>query len=65
MIHNVIRTLGGIDHYGVVSLLLFGAIFAGVLVWSCAQKKAHLDRMARAPLDNDPEDAQKGDLTHD
>ncbi len=65
MIHNVIRTLGGIDHYGVVSLCLFALIFAGVLVWTCAQKKSHLDQMARAPLDNDAEDPQKGDLTHD
>jgi hypothetical protein len=56
MIQNVLRALGGIDHYGVVSLLLFATIFAGVIVYTCVQKKPHLDRMAHAPLENDSED---------
>ena len=60
MIQNVLRALGGIDHYGVASLLLFVVIFAGVIIYTCVQKKHHLDRMAHVPLDNDPEDSAKG-----
>jgi hypothetical protein len=57
MIHNVLRTLGGIDRYGILSLCLFVTIFTLVLIWALAQKRAHLERMARVPLDNDPEDS--------
>jgi hypothetical protein len=60
MIQNVLRALGGIDRYGVVSLLLFGTVFAGVIIWTFAQKRAHLDRMAQVPLENDSDDSLKG-----
>lgn len=56
MIQNVLRTLGGIDAYGIVSLCLFCAIFSGVLLWACLLKRPHLDRMSRIPLENDPND---------
>ena len=47
MIQNALRTLGGIDGYGIFSLCLFITIFTLVLVWALAQKRTHLDRMAR------------------
>lgn len=53
MIQNVLRHLGGIEHYGIVSLCLFFAVFAGTIVWACAQKRAHLERMARLPLETE------------
>ena len=46
MIQNVLKTLGGIENYGIISLCLFCPIFAGVLVWALLQRKAHLDHMA-------------------
>ncbi len=60
MIQNVLRALGGIDQYGVASLLLFGLIFIGVVIYTCAQKKSHLERMAHVPLENDSENSVKG-----
>ena len=53
MIQNVLRTLGGIANYGVLSLLLFCVIFSGVILYACMQRKAHLDRMARIPLESE------------
>lgn len=53
MIQNVLQTLGGIANYGILSLVLFCVVFSGVILWACIQKKSHLDRMARAPLDDD------------
>ena len=55
MIQNVLRSLGGIDAYGVISLCLFVSVFSGAVVWALLQKKSHLDAMARAPLDSDSE----------
>ena len=56
MIQNVLRHLGGIENYGIISLCLFCRDFrrrAGLGV--CLQKQRHLDRMARMPLETEPE----------
>jgi hypothetical protein len=65
MIHNVLRTLGGIEHYGVVSLCFFGFIFASVLVWTFLQRKSHLDRMSQIPLEPDTTDLNSGKDRHE
>ncbi len=65
MIQNIIRTLGGIDRYGTVSLCLFGFIFAAVLVWAMSQRKGHLDRMARVPLESEDNDHNNGGVSHE
>jgi cbb3-type cytochrome oxidase subunit 3 len=59
MIHNILSYLGGIEHYGVISLCLFCAVFTGVLAWAFLQRKSHLDRMAQAPLEAEPEESPK------
>lgn len=53
MFHNILKTIGGIEQYGIISLCLFSTIFAGVLVWALLQRKAHLDHMAGVPLEDD------------
>jgi cbb3-type cytochrome oxidase subunit 3 len=65
MIQNVLRTYIGIDTYGIVSLCLFCFIFLSVLVWAFALKRPHLDRMARLPLDNDPNDLPQSRNSHE
>jgi len=65
MIQNVLRHIGGIQPYGVVSLFLFGAVFVGVLLWALMQKKNHLDYMARVALDADSEQLQTGEKSHE
>jgi len=53
MIQNVLQHIGGIEGYGVISLCLFGTLFLGLAVWAMAQRKTHLDRMARLPLEDE------------
>jgi hypothetical protein len=65
MIQNILRHLGGIQQYGVVSLCLFGAVFIGVLLWALLQKKNHLDYMSRVALDTDSEKLQNGECSHE
>ena len=55
MIEHILGRLGGIEHFGVVSLCLFCLVFTGVLAWAFLQKKSHLDYMARVALDNETE----------
>jgi hypothetical protein len=54
----------GIQHYGIISMSLFVAVFAGVLVWAFAQKQSHLDYMSQVALDKES-DTQEGELTHE
>ena len=56
MIQNVIRTLGGIDNYGVISLCLFCLIFTLVLAWTFLQRNPYLEHMSRLPLESDSKD---------
>jgi len=65
MIQNVLRHLGGVQHFGVVSLCLFCTVFVGVLIWACAQKKNHLEYMARAALDAEVDNNSAGKVSHD
>jgi len=59
MIKDLISRLGGIENYGILSLLLFVAVFTAMVVWSCLLRKSHLARMARLPLENDASEPAK------
>jgi hypothetical protein len=59
MIQNVLTHLGGVQHFGVVSLCLFCTVFVGVLIWAFLQKKSHLEYMARVVLDHGSEEADE------
>ncbi len=64
LVKHILTTLGGIEHYGVASLMLFGAIFVGVLVFTFTRRKSHLEEMARVPLAAD-ETLNSGTNTHE
>jgi hypothetical protein len=51
MIQNVLKDVGGIGLYGIVSVCLFCVVFATALLWACAQKKNFLNKMSVLPLD--------------
>ena len=51
MVENVLSRIGGVGMYGVISILLFFAVFIGVLVWMVGLKKSYLDEMRELPLD--------------
>jgi hypothetical protein len=65
MIQNILRHLGGIEHYGVLSLCLFCTVFVGVLVWAFLQRKSHLDYMARVALDPEPNELSQTKESHE
>ena len=65
MIYSILKCLGGIEQYGIVSLCLFCAVFLGVLLWAFLQKRSHLDYMARVALDTDTEELSNAKITHE
>ena len=64
MIQNVLRHIGGIENYGILSICLFFASFLGVLVWALCLRKPFLNSMAAKPLEDDPEDPQPSSKPH-
>ena len=55
MIKSILSHIGGIEHYGIISMGLFIFVFVGMLIWVFTMKKSHLDSMAAAALDKKPE----------
>lgn len=51
MIENVLRDIGGVGIYGVISVCLFCAVFAAAILWACAQKQSLLNKMSTMPLE--------------
>ncbi len=65
MIRNVLEHLGGIERYGILSILLFFACFLGVLIRVCLLKKPFLNHMAARPLEPDSPEPSAEDHRHD
>jgi len=53
MIQNVLKSLGGIEVVGVISMILFFACFLGVLLWTVFLKRSYVETMSHLPLDKD------------
>lgn len=51
MYKEVLEKISGIGLYGVVSIAIFFAFFAGMLYWAFALKKNYLTKMGNLPLD--------------
>lgn len=59
MIQNILRNIGGIGLYGVMSVCLFFLVFTTVVVRACTARRALMDRLGRLPLaeeGNQPEE---------
>jgi hypothetical protein len=61
MIQNVIREMGGIAIFGVISVCLFFTVFGVALVWAFLRKKSFLQTMSALPL----EEERKGEHLHE
>lgn len=53
MIKNILRDIGGIGIYGIVSLCLFFAVFTGAVLWTLLQRASFCKRMGALPLEEE------------
>jgi uncharacterized membrane protein (DUF2068 family) len=63
MIQNVLREIGGIGLYGVISVCLFFAVFSTAVFRAFLLKKPFLKSMSALPLDDGQPAPTKG-LSH-
>ena len=55
MIQNVLRALGGIEIYGIISICLFFLVFLVATFFAFTRKKTFCDSMSALPLaDGEP-----------
>jgi hypothetical protein len=52
MIENVVRSVGGIAMFGIVSISLFFGFFIGMAIWASRLKKNYLNSMEGLPLED-------------
>jgi hypothetical protein len=64
MIEHVLHDLNGIEIFGIISVCLFFAFFAGMLIWASRLKKPYLTSMQDLPLDGG-EKTSNHDATHE
>jgi len=50
--HNM-ETIGGIEIFPIISLVIFFLFFMGLLVWVITTKKQYVDYMEKLPLEDD------------
>jgi hypothetical protein len=60
MIQNVLRNLGGVGIYGVISICLFFTFFSLALLWSLSLKKNFIKEMSDLPLRDQSKEGDHG-----
>lgn len=61
MIQNVLRDIGGVGMYGVISICLFFAVFTLALAWAMLHRKPFLKSMSMLPLEDGTIDKNTGE----
>lgn len=52
MIQNVLRNIGGIEGYGIISVCLFFLVFSGAVIRALLLRKSDVIRMSALPLED-------------
>jgi hypothetical protein len=55
MIENVLRDIGGVGLYGIISICLFVGVFVGAVIRVLRLKKGYVDAMSELPLEEGTE----------
>ena len=50
MFKHILENIGGIESYGMISIVIFFAFFSGILLWAGRARKQHLDSLSTLPL---------------
>ena len=50
MIQNVIRAMGGVAVFGIISVCLFFSVFLLAAIFACTRRKAFCDQVSSLPL---------------
>jgi len=53
MIENVVRSIGGVGNFGVISICIFFLFFVEMHFWAFRLKKPYLSSMSGLPLDEE------------
>jgi len=64
MEEKIICSLNGAGLCGAISICIFFAFFAGMLVWAFTKKASYLDKMGGLPLDSGETNANANETSN-
>ena len=59
MLRDLFQSARGIEHFGLISLILFGVFFILLVIHTLSLKKTDVDEFSRLPLDDFDKDSDK------
>lgn len=65
MIQNVLRDIGGVGIYGIISICLFFTVFTGALIWAFLHRKPFLKNMSMLPFEDGSVSPREGVKAHE
>ncbi len=61
MIKEALQTVGSVEIYAVIGLMIFIVFFIAVIVWTVRLDKTYVQEMGELPLANSTEESFEGD----
>ncbi|MEI7898480.1 MAG: CcoQ/FixQ family Cbb3-type cytochrome c oxidase assembly chaperone [bacterium] len=52
MLRDIFKSVGGIEQYGIISMIIFVLFFAALLFYTISLKKKDVEDFSRMPLDD-------------
>jgi hypothetical protein len=57
MLRDLFQSMKGVEHFGLISTLIFVLFFAGVVLHSVSMKKKDVEDFSRMPFDDSTKDS--------
>jgi len=65
MMQNVLRAIGGIENYGIISVCLFFSVFVTALVLALMKNKSFCKHMSSLPLEDENSAPVRSEAAHE
>ena len=52
MLHDIFKSIGGVSHYGVISMVIFLLFFALLTLYALSLRKKDVEDFSRMPLED-------------
>jgi hypothetical protein len=59
MLRDIFQSVSGFEHFGIISMILFGVFFVLVIIHTYSIKKKDVEDFSRIPFDDSTKDLNK------
>ncbi|MEI6899611.1 MAG: cbb3-type cytochrome c oxidase subunit 3 [Bacteroidota bacterium] len=61
MLRDIFQSVAGYQHFGLISMFIFGVFFSLVIVHTYSLKKRDVEEFSRMPFDDSTKDSEKSE----